>query len=816
MKGDFSRVSFDAVRSVRQVTIQQGRVLSDADLGEASDAMLRRIETETIDTLGAEAAPSIGGGFGLLPPAAPGGPIRLSAGRLYVDGLQVENHSETVLPNVSGTGRRLVYLKATVDHITGVDEPKLRDPALGDADTAGRTIIRAEIGILDAGAGDTCSAPNAAFEAMAAPSGGTLTVTQSTAPVSSDPCKLTEKAGYSRLENLLYRCEVHGGTALTPGRFALDGLQVKVSRNNACELARISAVSGNRVTLDAASRDGMPVFAKGSYAELLPDGAPYDAAAFGPLTRIDDVEGDVLVLASAAGAGANGRVRLWSQDLVTLAAPYEIALDGLVFTLGGTDFRRGDYWIAPARYVLADLDPTVPTGVPLPPAGPLVVYSRLGMLTVADGVVDATSLLDCRHLFAPLASARELDFAGGDGQSIRPPTGPGAATLTDALPASLRAIIRIGLLPVAGARVRFALEGATGELSGTGAGGAVSGTSIEVLSDADGIASANWKLAADPAQPTQNVTATLLAGAPGETDTPTLRYSAQLALASGIGYQPGACSGLADQTDVQAALDKLCQEIANLTASDISYQDGACDGLSGVKTVQEALDTLCAALLKQQATDFIVPLRVVALASGRALDNNDTVKPEELMRGYSVEFNEDIATAVRGYEPIARLSVEMPYPPGYHAQAEWSTRTNVLRPPAIAFGTSLVHLSGTVRIDSRSLTWTPSKLVRRFLETAATHQFGRAPIEGEFGFDEGSTRGFITVRGDCIWNKEDNLRRRRYLNGELLRFQTPNNLFSIFPEGDPTLKKTIATLKSLTDPQRAADLNLWFYFFEPG
>ena len=176
MKGDFSRLSFDPTRNVRTVTVQQGRVLTDADMNEASEATLRRIETGTRDILGPVAASVGTDGFRIL--AAGGGkPDRLSAGRLYVYGLQLENHAELPLPAIPGNGRRLVCVRATVDHVTGVEDPLLRDSALGDADTAGRAVVRNEILVLEAKDDDGCGSPNALYEAMAAPSGGRMTVT---------------------------------------------------------------------------------------------------------------------------------------------------------------------------------------------------------------------------------------------------------------------------------------------------------------------------------------------------------------------------------------------------------------------------------------------------------------------------------------------------------------------------------------------------------------------------------------------------------------------------------------------------------------
>ncbi len=798
MKFDSSRVSMDAKRNVRTVTVQQGRVVSDADFCESSEVTLRRIETDTVDTLGPDAASVVTGGFKILPPStSPAKPVRLSVGRLYVDGLQLENHAERRLPAFVGDGRKLIYLRASIDHITGVEAPVLRDSALGDADTCGRAIIRTDIGVLDVPPAEACGSVNVEFDALSAPSGGLMTVALTPVASSTDPCRITPDGGYSRPENLLYRCEVHGG-AVMPGatdRFSLNGLKIKLSYNNASELAKITQVTGNRVTLASASRDGTPVFRRGGYAELLHEDAPYDTFATGPITRIDDVQGDVLVLAAPAGAIVNGRVRLWSQDTFALPTDRTIRVDGMEFTFSGNNFRRGDYWQVPARYVSADIDLTVAKNVPLPPAGPRVAYTRLGLLTVANGVVDPSSITDCRKLFAPLSQSVELEYAGGDGQSVMPLTGPKSNAKLPFLPSPLRAIVRIGHAPIVGAVVRFAIvqpAGTGGILKGYGISGTVTGPVIDVVTNAAGVAEVGWQLNGDPVNPAQRVTATLQTPAPpGQIATPPLHYSAQLSLASGVAYLPGPCASLQGETNVQNALDKLCEDMARLQR------------------------------------DFLVVASVTLIKPNREIDNNVGIRPEELVGGVAFRLSGPIRTRAVGFEPIARLTVEMPFPLGFDHADEWARRIigNASDNHPLMFGTTPVHLSGTVTINGDTLSWIPSQKAQGFLAMARIrsapggnvtgHNFGINPIPPsrlKIEFDEPNVRGNMSLRGDSIWS-EDDKSQRRYLNGEVLRNDDGTNRFSILPPGPAAnISDKIARLKILADQQRAADFNLWFYF----
>lgn len=407
-----------------------------------------------------------------------------------------------------------------------------------------------------------------------------------------------------------------------------------------------------------------------------------------------------------------------------------------------------------------------------------------------------------------------MDYAGGDGQSICPPTGPTAAPLTDALPARLRAVTRIGHQPVAGARVIFAIalpNPAAGVLAGQGPAGPVSGSQITVASDANGVAEATWTLSSNPANPVQRVTATLQTDAnPGQLPPPPLHYTAELDLAARTAYQPG-CATLNTQTTVQGALDKLCNVFENLTASQVKYVPGECSGLNGITNVQAALTKLCNDILNLGKTDCIVATDVTLRLSKRKLDNNEGVKPQELVEGFTVSFDDKISINPEdGFEPIARLVVDMPFPSGASALMDW--RRNV--PPAngneaYAFGTSPLYLSGKISVEENTLTWTPTMTSQDFLAEADTHGFGlNWRNDPTVIFEEPYIKGWITLRGDSIWAGEGD--KRRYLNGNMLRFPTDRNPFSIFPDFAMDPSKRIDLIRQQLNPQRAGNFELWF------
>ena len=88
MKADLTRNTDQPAASYRSVLLQQGRVQIDADFNEQQALLLRRVETETVDSIGATGAPIDHPGFELT---GNGKQVQVSAGRFYVDGLLCSN-----------------------------------------------------------------------------------------------------------------------------------------------------------------------------------------------------------------------------------------------------------------------------------------------------------------------------------------------------------------------------------------------------------------------------------------------------------------------------------------------------------------------------------------------------------------------------------------------------------------------------------------------------------------------------------------------------------------------------------------------------
>lgn len=154
MKGDFSRLTFDQTKHYSAVLKQQGRVDLDADWNEQQAINRHRIETEAADVIGCCGAPSRSPGFRIT---TDGTTLLISKGRIYVDGILCENETDQLdirnQPDLPAEEKRLVevfqtseaasplgivYLDVWQRHITALDDPQIRETALGGPDTATR------------------------------------------------------------------------------------------------------------------------------------------------------------------------------------------------------------------------------------------------------------------------------------------------------------------------------------------------------------------------------------------------------------------------------------------------------------------------------------------------------------------------------------------------------------------------------------------------------------------------------------------------------------------------------------------------------
>ena len=317
MSFDISRVTFDPWKDFGSVVMEQGRVQLDSDWNEWLAELTRRIRAGTLDTFGRAVYPATTPNGFLITPVA--GSVTIGVGRMYVDGLLVENHGlpsppsggwippnvtapatlpgwdpaldELVGPNAldylqqpyfpgiatqapfpTAGGPFIVYLDVWQRCVTFLEYPDLIEKAVG-VDTTGRIQTVWQVRLLDVSSAGTvtCTTPDndiPPWDALIQPSGGRLTtgVVQSAA---TGPCCLAPNTGYTGMENQLYRVEIH-----QPGTSASNPVATfKWSRNNASVATGVTGISqgGTVLTVQSTGRDNVLRFNANDWVEITDD-----------------------------------------------------------------------------------------------------------------------------------------------------------------------------------------------------------------------------------------------------------------------------------------------------------------------------------------------------------------------------------------------------------------------------------------------------------------------------------------------------------------------------------------------------------------
>lgn len=445
MKGDFTRFTFRPKKHYRNVNHQQGRVGLDADWNEQAEITAYRAETEARDVIGPCGAPKHNAGFAITAPGN-GSDFSIGKGRFYVDGILCENDTDVVFTqqlDLLGTtplpaaGRHIVYLDVWQRHLTALDDPEIREVALGGPDTATRTktvwqVRTLKVGDTDA-AVDCFSEPQSWKDNIAA-STIELTARVAKEQPSNKPCIVPPGAGYRRLENQLYRVEIHRAGNVN------DADQTKVttfkwSRDNGSVAASIEKIAVGTITLTSPGRNHAVGLAEGQWIELLDDRNDWNRTpgVLAPITKVDDLVltvdpaqaiappgGSLVQFVAALDQKFHPKVRRW--DLARVAAAMIPGTnDGFLELEEGVEVkfkngtcRTGDYWLIPARtakeYVEWPHDSASPPN-PLSqaPHGILHHFCRLAIIEV-DAGGDLSVVDDCRPIFLPLT---EIDDACG-------------------------------------------------------------------------------------------------------------------------------------------------------------------------------------------------------------------------------------------------------------------------------------------------------------------------------------------------------------------------------------------------------------------
>ena len=244
-------------------------------------------------------------------------------------------------PNPVKAGTHLVYLDVWEQHITYLDDPSIRETALGAPDTSTRTKIVWQVKALRIGDGDRifdiCTSRS--WLHLKEQTLGTLEA-------------IVDKGGYRGLDNQLYRIEIHDGGNLNQATF-------KWSRNNGSVASKVESFNPleNKISIYVDGKDHLQKFTSGQWIEIIDDryelwGMP------GMMFQIQNIEGNVISFDKDTFKGTlstsvtypqefNPKIRRWDSvgGFISITADHYIDVeDGIQVKFSPGPYRTGDYW----------------------------------------------------------------------------------------------------------------------------------------------------------------------------------------------------------------------------------------------------------------------------------------------------------------------------------------------------------------------------------------------------------------------------------------------------------------------------------------
>ncbi len=434
MKADLSRQTFNPSKHFSSVRLQQGKVTLDAEWNEAFDIIVHRDDLTARDLIGQCGAPAENAGFAIK---AKDGSIEIGAGRFYAKGIQLENEAPVhfdhqpywpgaALPSQNGV--YLAYVEARRRLIDSIDDPSLKEKALGGVETAVRVQTQWQVKFLPVQSpppGFNCHTPLPAWDQLTSANLPRLTARAQPPEPATEACVIPANAGYRRLENQFYRVEIHAPAGTGAASF-------KWSRDNGAIVSRWIGQNGNELTVEDPGPDAVRGFAPGQWIELI-DSHQELRGEPGTLVRIANVAGDTLTIDPDSATGpvsfvsveGTPKVRRWDSVGLIQTDTTETDADGFISLEDGVqvrfspgDYQTGQYWTIPARTIDNDVEwLRDPSGTPLAlePEGPHSVFCRLAILQKTGNSWEV--LRDCRPIFRPLTSQLHChSWIVGDGK----------------------------------------------------------------------------------------------------------------------------------------------------------------------------------------------------------------------------------------------------------------------------------------------------------------------------------------------------------------------------------------------------------------
>ena len=421
MHGDFSRDTFDATKHYSRVLMQQGRVQLDSDFNEQDAILWWRLRLLARDLIGRHAAATeLPDSFKVAAIDISGGgyasrDFSIAAGRYYVEGILCENDArvqytkQPSFPLATNDdaaalldGRTyLVYLDVWERQVTFIEDPLIRDVALGGPDTCTRARVVWQVRVSELTT-DQALNPAATGEDLLDQFLLSAGLDSSKDPVLS--VRSSPDTHYRGAENRLYRVEIHQpglATDATSGR--AGKATFKWSRDNGATIFPIDEISGSEIRLSNFALDKHPRLQAGDWVEVADQAYELRGRAL-PLVQVTQIQhGDRQVTLSHSVPDDVGRepalhsyVRRWNQrdgvdENGTLPVVAHVpegwtqVEDGVQIRFSDSgNYRTGDYWMIPTRTSTADVEWPAERGGPrwITPHGIKHYYAPLATLKI--------------------------------------------------------------------------------------------------------------------------------------------------------------------------------------------------------------------------------------------------------------------------------------------------------------------------------------------------------------------------------------------------------------------------------------------------
>jgi len=321
MRGDYSRLTFDSKKHYSSVRMQQGRVQLDADWNEAQDIRLHHERMIALDAIGPAGGPRDNAGF-MLSYVKEKDDFQIGGGRYYIDGILCENEKEIFYSEQPHhpdkikempTGRYIAYLDAWECAVSALEDPEMREIALGGVDTTTRTRVMWRVKLEPLSGTLKCRDERDSIVCRASQERMAAKIERGRTSNDAGPCSTSINDGYGYLGNNLYRVEIHNGGRYSEATF-------KWSRDNGSIIRAVESIDKKTVTLLDPTRSCAQIFHAGQFVEITDDEHEIKGEN-GEFARIESIDNLRLTLdkeISMQSVLHNQKVILWDGEPVPI------------------------------------------------------------------------------------------------------------------------------------------------------------------------------------------------------------------------------------------------------------------------------------------------------------------------------------------------------------------------------------------------------------------------------------------------------------------------------------------------------------------